>query len=196
VGGLFSGAFATCAVLAQWLLRDVDTRSTVVVGAGLLAVGSVFTSAAVSAGSIDAFLLGSLLVGFGFGAAFMGALRALASVLPPAHRASVMAAFFVVAYFAISVPAIGAGVATVHIGLESAATWFGLAVAVLAPFVSVIGWFELRPTRVRQPVERASAPARARRRGRRRPAGSGARGPRPARSAARAARRASARARG
>ena len=59
----------------------------------------------------------ALVVGFGFGAAFMGALRTLASTLPPAHRAGGMAAFFVVAYFAISVPAIGAGVAAVHIGL-------------------------------------------------------------------------------
>jgi MFS family permease len=145
VGGLFIGGFTACAVLAQWVLRDIGTRVTVVAGSGLLAVGSVLTSAAVSAGSLDGFLLSSLLVGFGFGAAFMGALRALASVLPPAHRAGVMAAFFVVAYFAISVPAIGAGVATVHTGLESAATWFGLAVAAVAALVAIIGWFELRP---------------------------------------------------
>ena len=67
-----------------------------------------------------------------------------------------MAAFFVVAYFAISVPAIGAGIATVHIGLESAATWFGFAVAIVAALVSIIGWFELRPAGVRR---RRSAPA-------------------------------------
>ena len=150
VGGLFVGAFAGCAVLAQWVLRNVDTRATVVGGSGLLALGSVLTSIAVSAGSLDGFLLGSVLVGFGFGAAFMGAVRALASMLPPAHRAGVMAAFFVVAYFAISIPAIGAGVATVHVGLESAATWFGLAVAALAALVSIIGWFELRPAAARK----------------------------------------------
>ena len=119
-----------------------------------------------SAGSLDGFLLSSLLVGFGFGAAFMGAVRALASVLPPAHRAGVMAAFFVVAYFAISVPAIGAGIATVHIGLESAATWFGLAVAAVAALVSIIGWFELRPPPESPASSPASGPARARSRGR------------------------------
>jgi MFS family permease len=166
VGGLFIGAFAGCAVLAQWMLRGVGTRATVVGGAVLLAVGSVLTSVAVSAGSLDGFLLSSLLVGLGFGAAFMGAVSALGSVLPPAHRAGVMAAFFVVAYFAISVPAIGAGIATVHIGVESAATWFGLAVAAMAALVSIIGWFELRPARSHPASSPASAPARARSHGR------------------------------
>jgi MFS family permease len=166
VGGIFVGAFAGCAVLAQWVLRQLDTRPTVVGGSALLAVGSVGTAAAVSAGSLDGFLLGSLVVGFGFGATFMGAVRALAAVLPPAHRAGVMAAFFVVAYFAISVPAIAAGIATVHIGLESAATWFGLAVAAVAALVSIIGWFELRPTRPSSLPTPASVPARARARAR------------------------------
>jgi MFS family permease len=166
VGGLFVGGFAGCAVLAQWVLRGVDTRPTVVGGAGLLAIGSVITAASVSAGSLDGFLIGSVLVGFGFGAAFMGAVRALASVLPPAHRAGVMAAFFVVAYFAISVPAIGAGIATVHIGLMSAATWFGLAVAIVAALVSAIGWFELGPSRTIPAVSPASVPAPARAHGR------------------------------
>ncbi len=147
VGGLFVFVFSACAVLGQWVLRDVGNRPTLVGGAGLLAVGSVITAASVSAGSLDGFLLGSLVVGFGFGAAFMGALRTLASTLPPAHRAGGMAAFFVVAYFAISVPAIGAGVAAVHIGLTSAVTWFGGAVAIVAALVSAVGWFELRPAR-------------------------------------------------
>ena len=78
-------------------------------------VGSLITAGTIAAGSLAGFLAGSVLVGLGFGAAFMGALRSLAAQLPPAHRAGVMSAFFVVAYTAISIPAIGAGVATVHI---------------------------------------------------------------------------------
>jgi MFS family permease len=147
VGGLFVFVFCACAVLSQVVMREVGNRLTVVGGGALLASGSLITAASVSGGSLDGFLLGSLLVGLGFGAAFMGALRTLSSTLPPAHRAGVMAAFFVVAYFAISVPAIAAGIAAVHIGLTSAATWFGCAVAVVAALVSVIGWFELRPAR-------------------------------------------------
>ena len=80
-------------------------------------VGSLITAGTIAAGSLAGFLAGSVLVGLGFGAAFMGALRSLAAQLPPAHRAGVMSAFFVVAYTAISIPAIGAGVAAVHIGI-------------------------------------------------------------------------------
>ena len=115
--------FSVCAfaALAQFLLRDVATRPTVVGGASLLVVGSLITAGTITADSLAGFLAGSVLVGLGFGAAFMGALRSSAAQLPSAHRAGVMSAFFVVAYTAISIPAIGAGVATVHIGIASAA---------------------------------------------------------------------------
>jgi len=145
VGGLFVFMVAGAATLVQWLLRDASTRMTVVGGAAALAVGSVITAATVASGSLAGFLAGSVLVGLGFGGAFMGALRSLTSVLPPAHRAGVMAAFLVVAYASISIPAIGAGVASVHIGLDSATAWFGAAVAVVAAAVAVFGWFELQP---------------------------------------------------
>jgi hypothetical protein len=39
----------------------------------------------------------------------LGALRVLGATAPPNHRARVMAAWYIVAYLAISVPAIGAG---------------------------------------------------------------------------------------
>lgn len=145
VGGLFVFLVCALATVSQWVMRAAHNRTTLVSGAALLAIGSVITAIAVSGGSLTVFLLGSLLVGWGFGAAFSGALRSLAAVLPPAHRAGVMAAFFVVAYASISIPAIGAGVAAVHVGLPSAVTWFGAAVAVVAGLVAIVGWFELRP---------------------------------------------------
>src|SRR6185503_1075132 len=97
IGGLFVFMVCAFATLSQWVLRNVSTRPTVVGGASLLAVGSLASAATIEAGTLSGFLLSSVLVGFGFGAAFTGALRTLAAVLPPAHRASVMAAFFVVA---------------------------------------------------------------------------------------------------
>ncbi len=147
VGGLFVFIVCAMATLSQWVLRHATTRTTLVSGAATLAIGSVATAALISAGSLTGLLLGSLVVGFGFGAAFMGALRSLAAVVPAGARASVMAAFFVVAYASISIPAIGAGIASVHVGVESAASWFGVAVAVVAAAVAIIGWFELRPAR-------------------------------------------------
>ena len=52
---------------------------------------------------------GAVIGGGGFGVAFLGALRALSAAIPPEHRAAVMSAFYIVAYAAISVPAILAG---------------------------------------------------------------------------------------
>ena len=51
------------------------------------------------------YVLGSIVGGAGFGAAFLAGLRALVAAIPPEHRAAVMAAFFVAAYASLSVPA-------------------------------------------------------------------------------------------
>ena len=55
-----------------------------------------------------------------------------------------MSAFFVVAYTAISIPAIGAGVAAVHIGIALGRRLVRLRVALVAAAVAIIGWYELR----------------------------------------------------
>ena len=66
---------------------------------------------AAATGSSAAYLAGSIVGGAGFGAAFLGGLRALVAAIPPEHRAAVMAAFYVVAYASLSVPAVLAGIA-------------------------------------------------------------------------------------
>ena len=65
-----------------------------------------------------AYLAGSILGGAGFGAAFLGGLRALVTAIPPEHRAAVMSAFYVAAYASLSVPAVLAGVVVTHISLR------------------------------------------------------------------------------
>ena len=148
-----SCVFSACAVLGQWVLRDVGNRPTARRRLRAARVGSVITAASVSTARLDGFLLGSLVVGFGFGAAFMGALRTLPDAAPgPSGERD--GRVLRVAYFAISVPAIGAGVAAVHIGLTSAVTWFGCAVAIVAALVSTVGWFELRPAPRRSSLAR------------------------------------------
>ena len=54
-------------------------------------------------------IAGAVVGGAGFGVAFLGALRALSTSIPPDHRAAVMSAFYVVAYASLSLPAILAG---------------------------------------------------------------------------------------
>ena len=86
------------------------------------------------------YLAGALVGGGGFGVAFLGALRALSVVIPPEHRAEVMSAFYLVAYGALSLPAVLAGVLVTPLGLEPTFEVFGGAVAALALLVAFEAW--------------------------------------------------------
>ena len=95
---------------------------------------------AAATGSGVAYLAGSIVGGAGFGAAFLGGLRALVVAIPPQYRAAVLAAFFVVAYGSLSVPAVLAGVLVTHISLQSTFEIFGSAVAAIALLVALQAW--------------------------------------------------------
>jgi predicted MFS family arabinose efflux permease len=118
------------------------TRPWVGAAAGSLALaaGMLLIVGAVAAGSAALFLAGSLVGGAGFGVAFLGALRALSVVIPPDHRAAVMSAFYIVAYGAISLPAILAGLLITPLGLDTTFEVFGGAVAALALVVAFEAW--------------------------------------------------------
>jgi MFS family permease len=97
------------------------------------------------------YLAGSIVGGAGFGAAFLGGLRALVATIPPEFRAAVLAAFFVVAYGSLSVPAVLAGVLVTHISLQSTFEIFGSAVAAIALLVALQAW-HTRPKHLLVPV--------------------------------------------
>ena len=103
------------------------------------------------------YLAGSILGGAGFGAAFLGGLRALVTAIPPEHRAAVMSAFYVAAYASLSVPAVLAGVVVTHISLRSTFEIFGSVVAAIALVVAFEAW-RTRPTR-RPALKPAPVPA-------------------------------------
>ena len=100
------------------------------------------------------FWIGSLIGGAGFGVAFLGGLRALSAVIPPQHRAEVMSAFYLVAYAAISLPAILAGALVGPLGLQTTFELFGSVVAVLALAVAAEAW-RTRPAPARLAGEAA-----------------------------------------
>ena len=104
------------------------------------------------------YLAGSILGGAGFGAAFLGGLRALVIAIPPEHRGAVLSAFYVAAYASLSVPAVLAGIAVTYISLQSTFEIFGSVVAAIALVVAFEAW-RTRPTR-RPAFQAAPAPAR------------------------------------
>jgi predicted MFS family arabinose efflux permease len=160
VAGIGVVALAAAAVVAQLVTGRGAPWIAAGAGSVALAAGVLMVVAAAASESSSLYLAGSLLAGAGFGAAFLGGLRALVSQIPAEHRARVLSAFYVVAYAAISVPAILAGIVVSYISLESTFEIFGSVVAAVALVVAVEAW-RTRPTRERteNPKEVALVPA-------------------------------------
>ncbi len=130
-GGWATLAFAGSAGAAQMAFRGLPARAATVGGSLLLASGMGVTVASLQ-GMPAAFFAGLVATGAGFGVVFMGGLRALAAAAPTEDRATVMSAFYVVAYLSLSVPAVLAGLIVTPLGLTRTFRLFGLIVIALA----------------------------------------------------------------
>jgi predicted MFS family arabinose efflux permease len=95
-------------------------------------------------GSSALYLVGSVVGGVGSGLAFLGGLRGLVTVIPSDERGAVMSAFSIVAYLSLSVPAVLAGAAVSHLGLQSTFEIFGNVVAAITLIVAFEA-FRTRP---------------------------------------------------
>jgi predicted MFS family arabinose efflux permease len=140
VAGIGVFLLAGAGSLAQLLFGRSRPWAGAAAGSVALSLGMLLIVAAVAADSAFLYVAGSLIGGAGFGVAFLGALRALSAVIPHEHRAAVMSAFYVVAYSALSLPAILAGVLVTPLGLQTTFEVFGSAVAVLALVVAFEAW--------------------------------------------------------
>jgi len=137
---------AATAVLAQVATARIAPWIAAALGSIALATGVLLIVAAAANGSSGPYLVGSILGGAGFGAAFLGGLRALVSVIPHESRASVMSAFYVTAYASLSIPAVLAGVVVTYISLTATFEIFGTVVALIALVVAAEAW-RTRPAR-------------------------------------------------
>ena len=138
-------ALAGAAVVAQLLTARTAPWIGAGVGSIALAAGMVLIVFAAARDSSAAYLAGSILGGAGFGAAFLGGLRALAAAIPHQQRAAVMSAFYVAAYTSLSLPAVLAGVVVAHVALATTFEIFGSVVAAIALIVAFEAW-RTRPT--------------------------------------------------
>jgi hypothetical protein len=148
--------FALCAAgaVASFCLRAWPATRAMRVGCLLLLAGLAVTIAAVAAASSALLFAGTLVAGAGFGSAFLGAFRSLAAQASPGGRASLIAAVYVAAYLAFSLPAIAAGVLATHLGLRPATIGYAAVAAALA-------LASLAATRRPASGQRAAAPASA-----------------------------------
>jgi MFS family permease len=146
VSGVGIVALASAAALAQFLTAGIAPWIGASAGSIALAAGMLLIVTAAATDSSAAYLAGSILGGAGFGAAFLGGLRALVATIPGEHRAAVMSAFYVAAYASLSIPAVLAGLLVTRVGLQSTFETFGSIVAGIALIVALEAW-RTRPGR-------------------------------------------------
>ncbi len=146
VGGIGVFALAGSAAVAQLAFGRTPPWAGAAAGSLALSAGVVLLVIASAANSSFVFLVGAVVGGGGFGMAFLGGLRALTAVIPAEHRAAVMSAFYVVAYAALSLPAIAGGLAVGSFGVRPTFEVFGSAAAVLALVLAFLAW-RTRPHR-------------------------------------------------
>lgn len=132
-GGLTLFIMAGSAAAAVLVLRNLDARRLLRIGAFALAAGSAGVLGSVQAHAIAGFLLFAVLAGIGFGAGFQGGMRSTVAAAAPADRAGLLAVVFLIAYVAMGLPALLAGLAVAQTGnLVATGLAFGGGVLALA----------------------------------------------------------------
>lgn len=131
-GGVMIAALSLSSALAVALARRLPPPAALSAGAGGLALGVLLSLVGVHALWPGVALLGTVIGGAGFGAAFSGSLRSLVPLAQPHERAGLMSGFLAASYLAFSLPAIAAGLLASHFGLEATALTYGGIAAMLA----------------------------------------------------------------
>ena len=131
-GGFVVFLLAGSGAAAALVVRRLTPRLLMLAGCVALAAGVAVTILGVAASIVGLFLLGTAVSGAGFGTAFLGAFRTLAALASPSRRGELIAAVYIAAYLAFSLPAVIAGVVTSHLGLRDTAIGYAAVVGTLA----------------------------------------------------------------
>jgi MFS family permease len=131
-GGIVVASLVGSSVLGGPLTGPLRPFPAVLVGNGLLALGTVVAVVSTGLGAVVPFLLGSVVAGTGFGAVFAGGLRLLLGGADQDTRAGLLSAGFLVAYLGSAVPTFVAGRLTPGWGLRGVTVGVGALVVLLA----------------------------------------------------------------
>ncbi|MFD0312858.1 MFS transporter [Streptomyces flavalbus] len=120
------------AALTTLALRRTAPRTTLEVGCATVVPAAALTLYATHGAGLPALCGGAALAGAAFGAVTQGGLRLTLAALPGHGRTGTLAAYQVLCYLSMSLPAVAAGAATVHHGLTAVAHAHATSTAVLA----------------------------------------------------------------
>jgi MFS family permease len=155
LGGLALFVLAASGSLAVLLLRTARPQTLMLVGNAALIAGVAITLLAIARSSTGTFFVGTAIAGVGFGGGFQGAIRTVLPLAAPHERAGILSIVYVISYLALGLPAVIAGVLTVHGGgVLTTAREYGAAVMVLS-VLALAG----QARRSRQAAERQAVPA-------------------------------------
>jgi hypothetical protein len=132
VGGLVVSALTFSGAIAVLSLRNMSARRILSGGIPALVSGVAITLAGVQMQHVSLMLVGTIVAGIGFGAAFSGAMRTVMPYAEAHERAGLLSAFYVEGYLSFSLPAILTGLIAPIAGLPLAADVYGAVVIVLA----------------------------------------------------------------
>jgi MFS family permease len=141
VGGTISAALIGTGAVVQLLTQRVSALRLAIGGDLVLGTALPLSVAAVAADSAWAMYLTAVVMGVGLGPAFSSSLRHLAAAIPPAERGQVMAAYYLVGYLSLAIPAVLAGLAAMRYGLTNTYVVFGVIVTIIC---GAAGWLGIR----------------------------------------------------
>lgn len=136
--GLVVFAVFTASTAGQLALERVPGELALPAGCGLLILGMPALAAGLAVSSLAVIVAGGVVAGFGQGLTFRSGLAAINAQSPAQRRAEVASSFFVVAYVALSIPIVGAGVLAQIAGLKTAGYVFAGVVAALSGVALVL----------------------------------------------------------
>ncbi len=132
VGGLVVSALTLSGAIAVLSLRSASPGRMLSGGIAALATGVAITLAGVHEQLVWLMLIGTIVSGTGFGAAFAGTMRTVLPLAKTDERAGLFAAFYVEGYLSFSLPAVLAGFAVPMVGLTVTAYAYGTTVILMA----------------------------------------------------------------
>lgn len=132
---------AVSAIIAVVFTR-VHPRHAIRLGIYASVIATALIVVAVLTGSLATMIGGQVVAGLGFGAAFSASLQLIFPLAAAHERAGLVAAIYVVAYIAFSLPVVASGQLAVVLGLPAAVSWYG-AVTILLALVSLIAQLRL-----------------------------------------------------
>ena len=137
--------FASSTV-TQLLAARFKSRPVVLFGLATFLVALALIVAGLSAASMALFLAGTIVGGIGAGGVFMGSLSTANRLAPAEQRGRVVSTYFVFCYVGLTIPVIGVGIASVHVGDFRAVLACAIGLAVLS-VISMAGILRAAPTR-------------------------------------------------